>query len=73
MEATNDDAAAEFGNFDLISRRFGISRSKTYELIGQDRIRAVKCGKRCLIEIASVRRYLLSLPGPDVRHHRDAA
>jgi hypothetical protein len=61
--------AAEYGRFADLATRFGISRSKAYELIDEGLIRSI-CVKRKgaltgvrLINLASVREYLKSLDG----------
>lgn len=43
-------------------RRFGIGRTKLYELIQRGDIEAVKLGRRTLIRAASARAFLESLP-----------
>lgn len=48
---------------------FGLSRSNLYRLNAQRRIRMVKVGSRTLVDAASVRAFLATLPavnvGPD--------
>lgn len=40
----------------------GLGRTRTYELLAQERLVAVKCGRRTLITVDSVDAYLNSLP-----------
>ncbi len=40
----------------------GLGHSKFYELIAEGKIDAFKAGRRTLISVASIRRYLNSLP-----------
>jgi len=40
----------------------GIGRTRIYELIGDGKLRAMKCGSRTLVCAASVRAYVASLP-----------
>lgn len=40
----------------------GIGRGKTYDLLSSGTLRAVKAGKRTLIDMATGRAYLASLP-----------
>ena len=42
--------------------RFGIGRTKLYELIGEGEIEAVKLGRRTLIRAGSVRAFIDRLP-----------
>jgi excisionase family DNA binding protein len=43
-------------------RRYRIGRTKTYEEIKSQRLRAVKCGKRTLVIQDDAETWLLSLP-----------
>lgn len=43
-------------------QRFGIARTKLYELIRKGDVVAVKLGRRTLIDTASLRRLFASLP-----------
>ena len=72
MLTKHDGGAVEFANFDGITRIFGISRSRQYQLIADGRITAVKAGGRTLMRVESVRRFMNSLPPADVRP-REAA
>jgi hypothetical protein len=46
---------------------FGLSRSRLYLLAAEGRIRMVKCGSRTLVDAASVRGYLATLPAVTLR------
>jgi excisionase family DNA binding protein len=39
-----------------------IGRTRTYQLISEGKLRAVKCGRRTLIEADSLHAYLANLP-----------
>jgi len=64
MDTQFDTQPIEFGRFDDLQRRFGIRRSKAYELIEAGQIKSVcvkKKGARSgirLIDFASVREFL---------------
>ena len=47
---------------------FGVSRSALYRLAADGRIRMVKMGARTLVDAASVRAFLATLPALEVRH-----
>ena len=47
---------------------FGLSRSALYRLASENRIRMVKHGARTLVDAASVRSFLATLPALQVRH-----
>ena len=47
--------------------RYGAGRSTAYRLIGQQKIRAIKLGRRVLIEIASADAYFASLPAAPIQ------
>jgi excisionase family DNA binding protein len=49
---------------------FGISRSSLYRLAGDGRIRFVKIGRSTLVDAASVRAFLASLPAVQVGPHK---
>ena len=61
---TQTDTQIEFGRFDDLQRRFGIRRSKAYELIQRGQIKSVSVKKKGarsgvrLIDFASVREFL---------------
>ena len=42
--------------------RTGLGRTRTYEAIGSGELRAIKCGRRTLIEMNEIRRWIASLP-----------
>lgn len=46
---------------------YGISRSLTYKLLGQDRLKAVKVGKAMLITRESAEAWFKSLPPAQIR------
>jgi excisionase family DNA binding protein len=52
---------------------FGLSRSGLYRLAGEGRIRMVKIGSRTLVDAASVRAFLATLPPAQIRPERKAA
>lgn len=45
----------------------GLSRSRLYRLAGEGRIRFVKVGGATLVDMASVRTFLASLPAATIR------
>lgn len=47
---------------------FGVSRSALYRLAADGKIRMVKMGARTLVDAASVRAFLATLPALEVRH-----
>lgn len=51
---------------------FGLSRSHIYRLAAEGRIRLLKAGARTLVDAASVRAYLATLPEASIGK-RDAA
>ncbi len=52
----------------------GLSRTKLYELVGEEKLKAVKAGRRTLITAESLNNYLASLPPAAIgRQHRKAA
>lgn len=54
---------------------FGLSRSNLYRLAADGKIRMVKIGARTLVDAASVRAFLATLPAVQPRHdpRRNAA
>jgi excisionase family DNA binding protein len=50
--------------------RYGVGRSSLYREIGRGNIRAVKMGRRVLVEIASADAFFAALPPANIR--RDA-
>ncbi len=46
---------------------FGLSRSHLYRLAAAGRVRMVKAGSRTLVDAASVRAFLASLPPAQIR------
>ena len=48
------------------TRRYGVGRSSIYELMAQGRIRAVKFGKKTLIDVASADGLFDSLPATKI-------
>ncbi|MEO3475297.1 hypothetical protein AAFN86_25780 [Roseomonas sp. CAU 1739] len=46
---------------------FGLSRSHLYRLAAAGRVRMVKAGARTLVDAASVRAFLASLPTAQIR------
>jgi hypothetical protein len=53
-----------------ITRRYGIGRSSVYELMAQDKLRAVKFGKKVLIDVASADALFASLPAAKITSAR---
>jgi excisionase family DNA binding protein len=51
----------------------GIGRTNFYRLIGEGRIRAVKCGKRTLIRADDLRAFIEGLPVLEPRKGGDQA
>lgn len=52
---------------------FGLSRSVLYRLAGEGHIRFVKVGRSTLVDAASVRQFLASLPAARIRAPLPAA
>ncbi len=52
---------------------FGLSRSHLYRLAAEGRIRMVKAASRTLVDAASVRSFLTSLPVAQIGPVKDAA
>jgi excisionase family DNA binding protein len=52
---------------------FGLSRSTLYRLAGNGRVRFLKCGRSVLVDAASVRLFLASLPAATIRPERKNA
>lgn len=52
---------------------FGLSRSTLYRLAGEGRIRFLKVGRSTLVDAASVRQFLATLPAATIRPERKAA
>lgn len=52
---------------------FGLSRSHLYRLAGEGRIRLVKVASRTLVDAASVRNFLATLPEARIGAQRGAA
>lgn len=50
---------------------FGLSRSNLYRLAADRQIRMVKMGARTLVDAASVRKFLASLPPADLKTKRE--
>lgn len=51
-----------YGDVRATCARYGWGKTLTYELLHDQKIRAVKCGRKTLIEFASVDAYLTTLP-----------
>ena len=51
----------------------GLSRSVCYQMIGDGRLRAVKCGARTLIDVTAGLAFLNSLPTAVIRMGKQAA
>jgi hypothetical protein len=60
-------ATAELTDFPGLWDRFRISRTRAYNLIGEEKIRAVKLGSRTLIDVGSVRVFLSRQPVARIR------
>ena len=56
-----------------VKQRYGWSRSKTYELLGEGRLRGVKMGTRLLIFTDSCEEVVASLPAAVIRAPKRAA
>jgi len=63
----NADSSVEYASFEWIQKHFGISRTRQYALAGAGRIRVVRMGGRSRVDVASVRRYMASLPPAPIR------
>jgi excisionase family DNA binding protein len=64
--------AAEMAPLPHVPGLFGLSRSRLYRLAAEGRIRMVKVGSRTLVDCASVRAFLATLPEASIGK-RDAA
>jgi hypothetical protein len=49
------------------TRRYGVGRSSLYELFAQQKLRAVKFGKKTLVDVASADAFFASLPAAEIR------
>ena len=58
---------------DVAHKMAGIGRTNFYRLIGEGRIRAVKCGKRTLIRADDLRAFIEGLPVLEPRKGGDQA
>jgi excisionase family DNA binding protein len=56
-----------FGRIPDVRRIFGLTRSRTYELLTAGHIAAVKDGRALLIDLRSVERYLNDRPKAQLR------
>lgn len=65
MTATNNHPAPEMVPLPRAPAVFGLSRSGFYRLAAEGRIRMVKIGARTLVDAASVRAFLATLPAAD--------
>jgi len=63
----------EFGTLETWQRLSGFSRTATYDALGAGDLRAVKRGKRILIDIRHGLEYLRSLPPVKIRPRRQKA
>ena len=52
---------------------FGLSRSGLYRLAAEGRVRMVKIGARTLVDAASVRAFLATLPAAQIGTAKEAA
>ncbi|MCY1670190.1 excisionase family DNA-binding protein [Novosphingobium sp. SL115] len=57
-----DKIEPAYGDVRTTCARYGWGKTLTYELLRDQKIRAVKCGRKTLIEFASVEEYLTTLP-----------
>jgi excisionase family DNA binding protein len=71
-----DQAGKLYATIPQSCERYGLGRSNLYRWIGRGEIRALKLGRRILIEIASADAFFASLPHaaiqPDARDRRAA-
>ncbi len=58
---------ARFATFDAWKAMSGIGRTKTYYLLAEGKLRAVKAGKRTLIDVESGLAWLASCPAANIR------
>lgn len=54
----------EYLTVDAFRARYGIGTTLTYEMVADGRLRAVKLGRRLLIDAASARELFAALPAP---------
>lgn len=59
--------APDMARIPMASHLSGLSRSRLYRLATERRIRFVKVGCATLVDMASVRAFLASLPAADIR------
>jgi excisionase family DNA binding protein len=59
--------APEYGRIQEACRRYGLSRSRLYRLAGEGLVRFVKVGGATLVDFGSVRQYLATCPGAQIR------
>lgn len=73
MTTFHDEAHAipvKYGPLDTWQRMSGLGRSKTYEMLGDGTLRAVKVGKRLLIDIEHGLTALAAMPPATIRPTR---
>ena len=49
------------------ARRLGLGRTRVYELIGEGRLKIRKCGRRSLVAVADLERFVDELPSGNFR------
>ena len=66
-------ASPEYGRIPAAVARFGVSRSRLYLLAASGLVLFIKDGGTTLVDFASVREYLKSLPTAEIRLSRGSA
>jgi hypothetical protein len=57
----------EYMRIPAVMERYSLSRSGIYRAAGEGKIVFIKCGRSTLVEVASVRKFLASLPRASLR------
>lgn len=60
----------EYATIDRWSEMTGLGRTKTYYLLGEGKLRAIKAGRRTLIDVAAGMAWLRSQPAAEIRCSR---
>jgi len=63
---------SRYVTFDGFTQRYGAGRTTAYALLSDGKLRAVKCGRRTLIEVASADEYFAALPAASIHCYRAA-
>jgi hypothetical protein len=65
-----DAPKKRFASIEYCTNVYGPCRRRWYDLLGEGRVRGVKCGNATLLDLESVEQYFASLPAPSIRAPR---